>query len=90
MPNTKKRFPEWMDFNGYACAVEARGTNLNLCTLMGHGTLRWSVMGGAFERKPDAKEQAEIERLLETALKQGAFGLSFGLDYVPGRYARYR
>ena len=83
----KKRFPAWEDFDGYVKAVEAKGTNLNLCTLMGHGTLRWSVMGGAFERKPDDQEQAEIEQLLETALKQGAFGLSFGLDYVPGRYA---
>ena len=83
----EERFPEWEDFDGYARAVEARGTNLNLCTLMGHGTLRWSVMGGAFEREPDATEQAEIQRLLDKALAQGAFGLSFGLDYVPGRYA---
>ena len=83
----KERFPQWTDFREYANAVEAAGTNLNLCTLMGHGTLRWSVMGGAFEREPSTSEQADIERLLDTALTQGAFGLSFGLDYVPGRYA---
>lgn len=83
----KARFAQWQDFNGYAAAVENAGTNLNLCTLLGHGTIRWSVMGGAFARDPSPEEQAEMNKILETNLSQGAFGLSFGLDYVPGRYA---
>lgn len=84
----QKQFPQWSDFEGYANAVQSAGTTINLCTLMGHGTLRWTAMGGAFEREPNAQEQAEIEKNLDTALSQGAFGLSFGLDYVPGRYAK--
>ncbi len=83
----KKTFPEWSDFDGYAKAVESKGTNLNLCTLMGHGTLRWTVMGGAFHRPPSKEEEEKICALLDENLSQGAFGLSFGLDYVPGRYA---
>jgi N-acyl-D-amino-acid deacylase len=83
----KKRFPDWEDFEGYAKAVESKGTNLNFATLLGHGTLRWTVMGGAFDRPPSAEEAEKIEALLRHNMEQGAFGISFGLDYVPSRYA---
>ncbi len=84
----KKTFPEWSDFDGYAKAVTAKGTNLNMCTLIGHGSLRWTVMGGAFDRPPTKEEEVKIAEILDKNLTQGAFGLSFGLDYVPGRYAK--
>ncbi|MDD3571385.1 MAG: amidohydrolase family protein [Eubacteriales bacterium] len=81
-------FPQWDDFEGYAKAVEQKGTNINLCTLMGHGTLRWTAMGGAHDRAPNPQEEMEMARVLEHNLAQGAFGISYGLDYVPGRYAK--
>ncbi|MDR3051181.1 MAG: amidohydrolase family protein [Oscillospiraceae bacterium] len=81
------RFPRWDDFEGYARAVAAKGTNLNLVTLLGHGTIRWTVMQGAHPRKPDAGEAARIEAIIRQGMDQGMFGLSFGLDYVPSRYA---
>ncbi len=80
-------FPDWVDFDGYARAAEEKGTNINLCTLMGHGSLRWSVMGGAYDRPPTPEEEKKMLGILEHNLAQGAFGISFGLDYVPGRYA---
>lgn len=80
-------FPNWEDFDGYARAVEQKGTNINLCTLMGHGSLRWSVMGGAHDRPPTPEEEKRIIQILQLNLDQGAFGISYGLDYVPGRYA---
>lgn len=83
----KRRFPEWDDFEGYQAAMERAGTNLNLCTLMGHGTLRWTVMHGAHKRVPTEAEEREMEAILRHNMEQGAFGVSFGLDYVPGRYA---
>ncbi len=83
----RESFPEWEDFDGYAKAVEGKGVNINLCVLMGHGTLRWTAMKGAHERPPTKEEAAEMTRVLEQALSQGAFGISYGLDYVPGRYA---
>ena len=82
-----KSFPHWDDFESYAKAVEQKGTNINLCTLMGHGTLRWSIMGSAHDRPPTPEEEMEMIRILEHNLEQGAFGISYGLDYVPGRYA---
>ncbi len=83
----KKRFPKWEDFQEYARAVENTGTNINMATLIGHGCIRWSVMGGAFDRPPTEEESKEIERIIRRNLEQGAFGISFGLDYVPSRYA---
>ena len=76
----KESFPDWEDFATYSEAVAHKGSNLNFVTLLGHGTIRWSVMNGAQEAK-------EIERIIRTNMEQGAWGLSFGLDYVPSRYA---
>ncbi|WP_040213440.1 N-acyl-D-amino-acid deacylase family protein [Clostridium polynesiense] len=83
----KERFPEWEDFEGYAKAAEKSGTSLNFVTLLGHGTIRWSVMGGAYDRKPTPEEEEKIEKIIRHNMEQGAWGISFGLDYVPSRYA---
>ena len=39
-------------------------------------------------REPTAREQADMEMLVEQAMKDGAVGLSTGLIYTPGTYAR--
>ncbi|MGM0396495.1 MAG: N-acyl-D-amino-acid deacylase family protein [Bacillota bacterium] len=83
----KTRFPQWNDFEGYSKAVEDKGVTLNFVTLLGHGTIRWSVMGGAFNRPPSQEEKKEIEEIIRLNMEQGAWGISFGLDYVPSRYA---
>ena len=81
------RFPEWEDFAGYAKAVEEKGTNLNFVTLLGHGIIRQTVMGGAFPGQPSGDEWREIEEIIRKNMEQGAWGISYGLDYVPSRYA---
>ena len=83
----KVSFPDWEDFETYSQAVAQKGSNLNFVTLLGHGTIRWSVMHGAHPRQPNAAEAEEIERIIRHNMEQGAWGLSFGLDYVPSRYA---
>ena len=80
-------WPDWHDFEGYAKAVEQVGTNCNFVTLLGHGSIRQYVMHGAWPRKPDPLEQEQIERIIHHNMEQGMFGISFGLDYVPSRYA---
>lgn len=82
-----KIWPDWYDFEGYAQAVEKVGTNCNFVTLLGHGSIRQYVMHGAWPRKPDELEQSQIERIIRHNMEQGMFGISFGLDYVPSRYA---
>lgn len=83
----KKRFPSWLDFAEYAKMAEETGTNINHATLIGHGCIRWTVMGGAYNRPPSKEEAAKIEGIIRHNLEQGAFGISFGLAYVPSRYA---
>ena len=61
-------------------------TALNVGSLMGHNSVRMKVMKMAF-RDPTAREQAEMETLVEQAMKDGAVGLSTGLIYTPGTYA---
>ena len=63
------------------------GTNCNFVTLLGHGSIRQYVMHGAYNRAPDELEQAQIENIIRHNMDQGAWGISFGLDYVPSRYA---
>jgi len=82
-----KRFPDWNDFEGYKRCVEEKGTNLNFVTLLGHGTIRWTVMNGAHNRPPSPEEAQKIEEIIRHNMEQGAWGISFGLDYVPSRYA---
>ena len=83
----KDYFPVWDDFSGYVDAVRKTGTNLNLLVLLGHGTIRQYVMNGAHDRPPSAEEKKRIDTYLREGLEQGAWGVSFGLDYVPSRYA---
>lgn len=60
---------------------------VNLGTLVGHGSIRAQVMG-LENREPTSKEQTEMEALVEKAMQEGALGLSTGLIYVPGTYAK--
>ncbi|MEO8431946.1 MAG: D-aminoacylase [Acidobacteriota bacterium] len=67
--------------------LEARGTAVNVATLVGHNTIRSAVMGFA-NRAPTAAELSRMESLVETAMNDGAVGFSTGLIYTPGLYAQ--
>ncbi|QQO08443.1 N-acyl-D-amino-acid deacylase family protein [Breznakiella homolactica] len=84
----KRDFPRWDTFRGYISAAEKTGTAVNLGVLLGHGTIRQYVMNGAHDRPPTPDEKKAIERIIRDGMEQGAWGLSFGLDYVPSRYAK--
>ncbi|QKZ12172.1 N-acyl-D-amino-acid deacylase family protein [Spirosoma sp. KUDC1026] len=62
-------------------------TSINVGSLIGHNSVRMKVMKMAF-RDPTAREQAQMDALVEQAMKEGAVGLSTGLIYTPGTYAR--
>jgi N-acyl-D-amino-acid deacylase len=67
--------------------LEAGGTGPNVALLIGHGRVRSAVMGGA-NRAPTPEELDRMRALVRTAMEQGAFGLSSGLFYTPGSYAK--
>ena len=67
--------------------LRQKGFSPNLASLVGHNSVRLKVMKTAF-REPTAREQVQMEALVEQAMKEGAVGLSTGLIYTPGTYAR--
>ena len=61
--------------------------SINVATLFGHNTVRSQVMKRD-NRSPTPAEQKQMENLVEQAMKQGAVGLSTGLIYIPGSFAK--
>jgi len=76
-----------LDVDKYFKRIDSVKTSINIATLIGHNTVRRAVLGDV-NREPDAIEQASMESLVETAMKNGAIGMSTGLIYVPGTYAK--
>jgi N-acyl-D-amino-acid deacylase len=71
----------------FLAKVEALRPAVNFASLVGHGSVREAVMGAA-DRAPTASELARMQELVRVAMRDGAFGLSTGLFYVPGTFAR--
>lgn len=65
----------------------AQGMAVNLGAYVGFNSAWASVVGQA-DRRPDAAEIQKMRDLLTDNLKQGAWGVSAGLDYKPGYFAR--
>lgn len=76
---------DWSDVASYGASLERAGVALNQALLLGQGTLRRHVVG-LVDRPLSGDETARVLRLVEEGLEQGAFGLSTGLEYTPGRY----
>ncbi len=68
--------------------IEESKVALNVATLIGHGSVREQGMGGTFIRAPNAEQLVTMEGLVDQAMKDGAVGLSTGLIYVPGSFAK--
>ena len=59
----------------------------NLATFVGHGNLRKAVMG-PYDREPSGEELHQMGNLLREGMEHGALGISFGLIYAPGCFAK--
>jgi len=82
---------DWLTFDEWVKRLEEKGVGINVAYLAGHGTIRTCVMGdeseGGDRVVPTEDEMDEMKAMLEGAMKEGAFGLSTGLNYAPGRNA---
>ncbi len=76
-----------LDLGAFFAQIESSGIAPNVASLIGHNTVRSKAMGGSFNRPPTADEMAEMKRLVEQAMLDGAVGLSTGLIYQPGSFA---
>lgn len=78
---------DWVTMGDYINKIENNGISFNVVPLVGHGTIRQNVMG--FEnRNPTKNELLEMKKLVDEAMKDGAFGISTGLSYTPAYYAK--
>jgi N-acyl-D-amino-acid deacylase len=59
--------------------------SVNVATMVGQGTIRSQVMG-LVNRRATPQEIEKMKELAAQAMRDGAFGLSTGLFYVPGNF----
>lgn len=71
--------------SGWFEKVEEASPAVNIALFSGHGSIRGKVAIG--RQQPTNSELDKMRRLLESDLQDGAFGMSTGLEYVPGMYA---
>jgi N-acyl-D-amino-acid deacylase len=77
-----------LDVGAFFEKLEKTNTSINVATLVGHGSVRSRVMGGSFMRPPTDEELSRMKKLVEQGMKDGAVGLSTGLIYLPGTFAK--
>lgn len=77
---------DWRTWEEYLGRIVAAAPAINVAPLVAHGALRLAALGWA-ERPATPTELAAMERLTDEVMDAGAFGLSTGLEYVPGRHA---
>jgi len=83
------RFKVVLDFRTlgqYFARLEKQRPAINVGTFVGAGGLRAYVVGDS-QREASASEIAEMQKLVEEAMTDGALGVSTSLQYVPGRFA---
>jgi len=86
----KKRYEidlTWRDIRGFFSRIEEKGIALNYGTLIGQGAIRGAAMGFN-DRAPKPAELEKMKALVSENLKNGALGLSSGLEYTPGSFAQ--
>jgi N-acyl-D-aspartate/D-glutamate deacylase/acetyl esterase/lipase len=67
--------------------LQTQGVGTNVVMLVGHGSVRGAVLG-ASDAAPTAEQLAKMKDLVRQAMDDGAFGMSTGLYYAPGSFAK--
>ena len=65
---------------------EKQGIGTNAALQVGFGTVRKAILGEE-GRAPTPEELGKMKSLVRKAMKEGAWGMSTGLMYIPDRYA---
>ncbi len=83
----KKLTIDWSDLDGYFRRFEKNKSTINLGLFVGAANVRGVVLGLG-DVQPTAEQLARMEKLVDTAMQQGAFGVSTALIYPHGSYAK--
>lgn len=71
----------------YLARIDSLRPAVDVATLVGHGTVRRAALGDDFRRTATDAEIADMATRVERGMREGAFGLSSGLEYDPGFYS---
>lgn len=78
------RYP-WNSLGEYFTYLEKNGTAINLGTYVGTSSVRQAVMG-ELTRHPTDAEIKQMGALIDSAMRDGAFGVGTGLIYLPSTF----
>ncbi|MGH9313535.1 MAG: N-acyl-D-amino-acid deacylase family protein, partial [Vicinamibacterales bacterium] len=87
--NQDGRSPDW-PIRGQRAKYEKQGIGNNVALMVGHGTVRQRVMGPRSQQLATDADITAMRALVEEGMRDGGFGLSSGLEYVPGRFSETR
>jgi N-acyl-D-aspartate/D-glutamate deacylase len=76
-----------LDVAGQMQQLAAAGLAVNVGGYIGFNAA-WSTVVGNADRRPTPEEIQRMRALIAAGLEQGAWGVSAGLDYKPGYFAR--
>ena len=76
----------WNGVREYLEAVAEVGPAVNVAALFGHGDIRRAIVGDHGRPMTEA-EKTRAAEMAGAYMAEGAFGVSSGLEYVPGRFA---
>ena len=75
----------WRSLGEYFAYLEKTGTAINLGTYVGTSSVRQAVMGDVTRHPTDA-EMKQMGALIDSAMRDGAFGVGTGLIYLPSTF----
>jgi len=78
--------PDWRTLDEYFQRLERQGMGINLGTYVGATQVRRMVLGDD-DVQPTPAQLDSMEALVETAMLEGAVGVSTSLQYAPAPYA---
>jgi N-acyl-D-amino-acid deacylase len=75
----------WRSLGEYFAYIEQSGIAINLGTYVGTSSVRQAVMGDVTRHPTDA-EMKQMGALIDSAMRDGAFGVGTGLIYLPSTF----
>lgn len=74
-----------LSFAEYARHINSQGNSTNMAMFVGNSNLRINAAG--YANKTTATQLSVMKDMLSKSMKEGAFGLSTGLTYVPSQFS---
>jgi len=78
---------DWKTMDGFFKRVEEKRISANYAPLVGHGNIRFMVMGMDYKRHATQEEVDQMMENIHQAMKEKCLGMSTGMDYVPDAFA---